>query len=189
MGRTDASSACASENAGRHGGREQGGAKREALARHQGEARGDERRLGVAAGVAAAEQPRPECRVEQALEPRQAAVAGEAVCVETKLAPWITGRPSSSTVGSRTTPSMWTAAWLAPPIPVLVPNAKWIAPSVFSSPRMVPVMLVAGFVPIPSSAITRPLAPPASSVRDSQAAASPPLMRTARPRRTTILTG
>ena len=33
------------------------------------------------------------------------------------------GRPSSITIPSRMSASMWTEAWLAPPMPVLVPNA------------------------------------------------------------------
>ena len=58
--------------------------------------------------------------------------------------------PSSSTVGSRTRQSMWTDASFSPPMPVFVPNARWIVPSAFSSSRTSPVIVAPGFVPMPS---------------------------------------
>jgi glycine/D-amino acid oxidase-like deaminating enzyme len=61
-------------------------------------------------------------------------------------------RPSSSSVGSRISPSMCTEASLTPPIPMFVPKATWIVPTAFSSSRIFSVIVAARFVPMPSSA-------------------------------------
>src|SRR5215207_2114001 len=52
--------------------------------------------------------------------------------------------PSSSTVGRSTSPSMCTEERFTPPIPTLVPNARWIVPSAFSSSSTLPVSRAAG---------------------------------------------
>ena len=70
-------------------------------------------------------------------------------------------------------PSMCTVERLTPPIAALVPNARWIVPSAFSSSRMFPVSRADGFVPMPSSAIDRPCSPPASRVAASHSPTAP----------------